>query len=224
MAVNTAQDVETAKLAKQMAAVGSTVGQFMRKTEKDISEIRQTQGELAGRVDTLAGEVNKNSTDILLTQQILFDKMSAAEQVAALNNGYLGSLLPADKQRLLAEAMVREKQEELTGKLANFSKGASEGPAPKIAGDLGVDPVVVANIQTASAVADAAGAVVVGLATPPPPVGYIQAGAAITGLLLGGGGPSPEEARHGEIMNALGEIRDRLKVAARKTRSYNRWN
>ncbi len=200
-------EIEGAK--KQIQAVHASLNQFAHQTQGAIQRLQEGQALLASTVKDIQDElmvqgkdIAQLKTDVDLTQQVLWGKMSVNEQVDALKSGFFSRLEPS-------------KREALREKLESYKRFADIQDAAKtvltagqnlatIAAGLGVDSKVVAAVHKAVHVGNS-GLNVVGAIVSGNPMRMLEAVAGVFGL-FGGSGPDVGELRHQEVMGKLGEL------------------
>ncbi|MFG1481425.1 hypothetical protein ABMA74_00835, partial [Halobacteriovorax sp. HFRX-1_3] len=161
-------------------------------------------------IDELENSVSLLQDDVAFNQLLLFDDMSAAQKLVALDNPrFLSEVYPNGIER----EIIKEKLElvktrvEIAQQSQEIAQGASD--ILKIADNLGFKGKNSKEIKEVLQYGIAAANITASIASG----NYLGAAVAITGLFGKNSGPSAEELRHQQLMETLGIIDEKLNQA-----------
>lgn len=203
-------DVDLKKTKAELKKNISENSDTINKTLNDVSQLKQQLKINADAVSQLAqytaeqttkfgAELSNINSQIEGMQSVMWRSMSPAEQVQALDSGFLPSLKDPHRSEIREEAFRTAKA--LKTRDDSLAALSTIGELGKLAAALGA-PVDVynlnRNIQTATSAVNVAASLATG--------NYIGALQNMSGLFGDGGGPDASAIRHQQIMNELAKI------------------
>jgi len=193
-------------LTTRLAKTKGRLNNFIEKTNANVASLAANQqalteevGAMKDRLSTVELGTKENTEDIRFLQNVMFGKMSPAEQrVALTKRGFAEHLSSEQKMALDQKLRILDLQEKISRTTSKFLDSAQD--VFFIARGLGLPPRELAKIQKVSQIVQAGSKAVNSLLSG----NLLGAAGAIFSLF--GGGPDIAEKRHQEIMAGMSQI------------------
>lgn len=201
--------------ARNIVGLGTTLQDFEAKAQEQLNGLLETQEEIQIELTQLNSRIGKTQKGVEYIEGFLFGKMSPTEKLNALENGMLDSTLPQNEREILEQKIrLEKKRQDFANEIAEYLDGANQlvGIAENIAHKVGMSPKLVTGMKSVVKVSSTVFKAIVSFSS----MNFLAGVSAITSLFGLGGGRDIAGERHEQIMEAIGELYDKVGEVERK--------
>lgn len=172
---------------------------FQNVAEKRLVALETGLQAMDAELKEIAQSTRRTQADVQFLTELAFGRMSAKEQLEALQRGMMHQLVPTERASLQKRLQVLARREEVVETAGKFLNGV--GIMVQVAQGLNINPRLVGKVAEMTKVATAAINTFSALASG----NFLGAAGVVAGALFGGGDPAA--ARHQQIMSALEDLK-----------------